>query len=153
MTISERGASHENESYTNKSKRDRREPSGVEEHLPEDIEDFLSLGIIKDGIYKRLEFCIENVFDISAVLNADYNLGIPGSDEDIVDNLIRNEILPEDMKEKLGSMKGFRNIMVHRYGKIDDNLAFNILSEHLDDFYEFISLINDVISRNGFTIP
>ncbi|MCK5108771.1 MAG: hypothetical protein KAR25_03685 [Methanosarcinales archaeon] len=60
----------------------------IEEHLPEDIEDFLSLGIIKDRIYKRLEFCIENVFDISAVLNADYNLGIPGSDEDIVDNLI-----------------------------------------------------------------
>ena len=118
----------------------------IEEHLPDDIEDFLSLGIIKDGIYKRLEFCIEHVFDISAVLNADYNLGIPGSDEDIVDNLIRNEILPEDMKEKLGSMKGFRNIMVHRYGKIDDNLAFNILSEHLDDFYEFIALINDVIS-------
>ncbi len=99
-----------------------------------------------------MEFCIENVFDISAVRNADYNLGIPGSDEDIVDNLIRNELLPETMKEKLGSMKGFGNIMVHRYGKIDDNLAFNILSEHLDDFYEFISLINDVISRNGFAI-
>ncbi len=124
----------------------------IEEHIPDDIEDFLSLGIIKDGIYKRLEFCIENVFDISAVLNADYNLGIPGSDEDIVDNLIRNKILPEDMKEKLGSMKGFRNIMVHRYGKIDDNLTFNILSEHLGDFYEFISLINDVISRNDFAI-
>ncbi len=124
----------------------------IEEHIPDDIEDFLSLGIIKDGIYKRLEFCIENVFDISAVLNADYNLGIPGSDEDIVDNLIRNKILPEDMKEKLGSMKGFGNIMVHRYGKIDDNLTFNILSEHLGDFYEFISLINDVISRNDFAI-
>lgn len=56
------------------------------------------------------------------------------------------------MKEKLVSMKGFRNIMIHRYGKIDDNLAFNIISEHLDDFYEFISLINDVIFRNDFAI-
>ncbi len=44
------------------------------------------------------------------------------------------------------------DIMIHRYGKIDDNLAFNILSEHLDDFHEFISLINDVISRNDFAI-
>jgi len=44
------------------------------------------------------------------------------------------------------------DIMIHRYRKIDDNLAFNILSEHLDDFYEFISLINDVISRNDFAI-
>lgn len=117
----------------------------IEEYLPDDLEEFLSLGIIKDGIYKRLEFCIENVFDICAVLNADYNLGIPGSDEDIVDNLIRNKILPEEMKGKLGSMKGFRNIIVHRYGKLDDDLAFSIASENLGDFYEFIALINDHI--------
>ena len=35
----------------------------IEEYLPDDREEFLLLGIIKDGIYKRLEFCIENVFD------------------------------------------------------------------------------------------
>ena len=64
-----------------------------------------------------------------------------------MDNLIRNKILPEEMKGKLGSMKGFRNIIVHRYGKLDDNLAFNIASENLGDFYEFISLINDHIGR------
>ena len=121
----------------------------IEEYLPETGEEFLSLGIIKDGIYKRFEFCIENVFDICAVLNADHNLGVPGSDEDIVDNLIRNKILPEEMKEKLGAMKGFRNIMVHRYGKLDDDLAFNIVSENLGDFYEFISLINDHIGRQN----
>lgn len=121
----------------------------IEEYLPDDLEEFLSLGIIKDGIYKRLEFCIENVFDICAVLNADYNLGIPGSDEDIVDNLIRNKILPEEMKGKLGSMKGFRNIIVHRYGKLDDDLAFSIASENLGDFYEFIALINDHIGRQN----
>ncbi len=28
----------------------------IEEHLPEDIEDFLSLGIIKDGILYRKRF-------------------------------------------------------------------------------------------------
>ena len=53
------------------------------------------------------------------------------------------------MKEKLGAMKGFRNIMVHRYGKLDDDLAFNIVSENLGDFYEFISLINDHIGRQN----
>ena len=121
----------------------------IEEYLPDTGEEFLSLGIIKDGIYKRLEFCIENVFDICAVLNADHNLGVPGSDEDIVDNLIRNKVLPDEIKEKLGAMKGFRNIMVHRYGKLDDDLAFNIVSENLGDFYEFISLINDHIGRQN----
>jgi len=33
----------------------------VEENLPDDFETFGSLGLIKDGIYKRVEFAIQNV--------------------------------------------------------------------------------------------
>jgi len=38
-------------------------------------------------------------------------------------------------------MKGFRNILVHRYGRINDELAFEVLHEHLGDIYEFVELI------------
>ena len=37
----------------------------VEENLPDTFEEFSRLGLVKDGIYKRVEFCIENVFEIS----------------------------------------------------------------------------------------
>ena len=42
------------------------------------------------------------------------------------------------MGKKLRLMKGFRNILVHRYGKIDDKLAFEVLKENIGDFYDFI---------------
>lgn len=92
----------------------------IKEYLPGDVEDFIALGIVKDGIYTRLEFCIETVFDIRAVLNTDCNLGIPGNDEGVVDNMIRSKILPGGVRAKLAAMKGFRNIVVRRYGKLDD---------------------------------
>jgi len=57
--------------------------AGIENVLPESFEEFSNLGLVKDGIYKRVEFAIENVFDICAVINADLDLGIPGSDEDM----------------------------------------------------------------------
>ncbi|WP_292364477.1 MULTISPECIES: hypothetical protein [unclassified Methanoculleus] len=38
-------------------------------HLPDSVESFEKLGIIKDGIYKRIEYAIENVFDICAIVN------------------------------------------------------------------------------------
>jgi len=38
-------------------------------------------------------------------------------------------------------MKGFCNILVHRYGKIDDELAFEMLKNNLDDFYDFVETI------------
>lgn len=96
----------------------------IREYLPGRFDEFESLGLVKDGMYKRIEFCIENVFDICAIINTDLKLGIPRSDEDILDILVRNGIIDIDMKAKLKSMKGFRNIIVHRYGGIDNMLSY-----------------------------
>lgn len=114
----------------------------VKENLPENFEEFLDLGLVKDGIYKKIEFAIQYVFDISAIINTDLELGIPGSDEDIVENLASRGVIDERMKGKLKLMKGFRNIIVHKYGKIDDKLAFDILKSNIGDFHEFIKYIN-----------
>ncbi|WP_292489750.1 DUF86 domain-containing protein [Methanoculleus sp. 10] len=61
----------------------------------------------------------------------------PGTDEDILENLVRHGVLTPGMRQNLKAMKGFRNIVVHRYGAIDDALAFSILKEHIDDFSLF----------------
>ncbi len=117
----------------------------VEENLPKKFKEFLELGIIKDGIYKRIEFAIENVLDICATINSDLDLGIPSSEEDIVDNLVKNRIIGADMGRKIKDMKGFRNFLVHRYGKIDDRVAFDNIKEGLEDFSKFIREIENFL--------
>nr|WP_214020511.1 DUF86 domain-containing protein [Methanoculleus sp.] len=109
----------------------------VKEHLPDSADSFRQLGIVKDGVYKRIEYAVENVFDICAILNADLQLGVPGTDENILDNLVQHGALAPGMRQNLKAMKGFRNIVVHRYGAIDDSLAFSILEEHIGDFALF----------------
>ena len=37
----------------------------VEENLPSSYEEFSELGLVKDGIYKRMEFAIENIIGSS----------------------------------------------------------------------------------------
>ena len=106
----------------------------VKKSLPEQIEEFVTLGITKDGIYKRLEYAIENVFDICHVINADLSLGIPSSEEDVIQNLRTKGIIDSDISDKLIAMRRFRNIVVHRYGKIDDRIAFSLLENELGDF-------------------
>lgn len=118
----------------------------VRKNLPESFEDFASLGLIKDGMYKRIEFCIENVFDICAIINTDLRLGIPRSDDDILEILFKNGIIDKEMKTKLKTMKGFRNILVHRYAGIDDKLSYEFFNEKLIDFDEFIMKIKNYIN-------
>ncbi len=117
----------------------------IRENLPDSFEEFESLGLIKDGMYKRIEFCIESVFDICAIINTDLRLGIPRSDDDILEILVKNGIIHNDMKGELKSMRGFRNILVHRYAGIDDRLSYEFFSERLTDFDEFIERIIDFI--------
>ena len=119
----------------------------IKEHLPDTFEEFSNLGLVKDGIYKRLEFCIESVLDICAVINTDLKLGVPESDENILDNLIRNNIISDELGCALKSMKGFRNILVHRYGRINDEMVFSIMKENLHDFYRFIEVTENFIEQ------
>jgi len=110
----------------------------IQDNLPNDANEFVQLGLVKDGIYKKIEFCIQSVYDICSIINTDLHLGIPEGDESIIDNLEQKNIFTKKQAVKLKRMKGFRNILVHRYGKIDDELAFEMLKNNLDDFYDFL---------------
>lgn len=119
----------------------------VEENLPDSFDEFSKLGLVKDGIYKRIEFAIENVYDICAIINSDLKLDMPESDEGILDNLEHKGILTKEMKDNIRRMKGFRNIVVHRYGTIDDRITYSILANNINDFYKFVELIEDYLEK------
>lgn len=119
----------------------------VGSHLPDTYEDFSRLGLVKDGIYKRTEYAIETVLDICAILNSDLKLGIPGEDEDILAHLTLHGILSREMAGKIRGMKAFRNIVVHRYGTIDDQIAYTLLIERIGDFELFCRDIEQFLAR------
>jgi uncharacterized protein YutE (UPF0331/DUF86 family) len=123
----------------------------VEENLPESFEEFSQLGLVKDGIYKRMEFAIENILDILSIINSDLRLSLPESEDFFIEILCHKGILTQSMVDKIRRMKGFRNIIVHRYGRIDDLLAYRILTENMDDFGEFVESIEGFLEENSGT--
>jgi uncharacterized protein YutE (UPF0331/DUF86 family) len=46
-------------------------------------------------------------------------------------------------------MKAFRNILVHEYGRIDDQLVFEVLQNRLDDFETFKREILEAIRNQN----
>ncbi len=112
-------------------------------------------GLVRDGIYKRMEFAVENVFDICAIINTYLALGVPGEDEDILEHYTTNAVISDAMRRKIQGMWGFQNIVVHRYGTIDDALAFRLLTENIGDFSEFLDEAENILKKNtgdGFRI-
>lgn len=122
----------------------------IEQNLPDNFKDFANLGLIKDGIYKRLEYSVELIIDIMAIINTDLKLGIPKEDETILDNIEKNGIFPLEIVNLIRNLKSFRNILVHRYGKINDYLVFELLQERIEDFERVIeSVMNLIESYQG----
>lgn len=119
----------------------------IEENLPKTLGEFLNIGLVKDGIYKKLEFVIEDTIDICSILNTDLSLGIPIDEEDIIKNLEIKKILSSELIGKIRGMKGFRNILVHRYGKVNDETAFEILQNNLSDFQLFKKEILSILKN------
>jgi len=121
----------------------------VKDNLPSSLSTFKKMGLMKDGIYKRMEYAIENVFDICSIINSDLKLGVPVDNEDILNNLYEADVIDNVTMDKLKSMKGFRNILVHRYGKIEDDMAFKILNNNLEYFNHFIEVIEEFMRKDN----
>lgn len=100
----------------------------------------------RDGIYKNIEFAIQNILDICALMAKDEDLGVPGSDDDILAELQNAAMISEDTIEVIRKMKGFRNILVHRYGALDDEIAYDDIRTGLKDFSLIFEEISHVIS-------
>jgi len=109
----------------------------VKGSLPERVDEFTALGLIKDGIYKKIEASIQEIISICSIINSDLKLGIPSNRDDIIVALKNNNILSSKMAEKIKGLKGFRNFLVHRYGQINDEVAFKDIKQGLSDFSLF----------------
>ena len=119
----------------------------IAENMPEEFDDFENLGLMKDGIYKRIQYAIENILDVCAIINSDLKFSSPGEEDEIITNLVKNKVITRGIAGKIKELKGFRNIIVHRYGKIDDKLAFELIKENLEDFDKIIEIIKKAIDK------
>lgn len=117
----------------------------VEENLPENYEGFIEMSRLeRDGIYKNIEFSIQNILDICAIILKEEDLKVPGSDEAMLNELKEADVIDRDIIDKIKEMKGFRNVLVHRYGPLDDEKAYNDIKEGLEDFK---MIFEEVIKR------
>jgi len=119
----------------------------IKENLTDNLEDFRKLGLVKDGIYKRYEYSVELIIDVVAMINADLKLGIPNGTIDVLEQLERHEILNSEMVEKIKGMRGFRNVLVHRYGILDEEIAYDIIKSKLSDFEILENELMSIIRR------
>ena len=111
----------------------------LEKILPESLDVYLGSIEKRRATERILQLSIEVVIDICAMLVSGLKLGIPGEEDDLFDKLKCDMVISEEMRQKLQSMRGFRNILVHEYTSVDNQLVFEIARDSTEDFQAFKS--------------
>ena len=104
----------------------------------------------KAFVERYLHLAIEEVMDIANHFVSFYKWREPIGYRDLFLILKEHGIISEKYLPTFQNMASFRNMLVHRYETIDDELVFGIFKERLDDFELFITLlVNWVESQKG----
>nr|WP_287261978.1 DUF86 domain-containing protein [Methanothrix sp.] len=62
------------------------------------------------------------------------------------EKLASSGVLSREVVERAKRMKGFRNILVRRYGYVDDRIVYEMVTGHLDDFDTFRKEVLNVLA-------
>lgn len=98
---------------------------------------------------RLLQIAIECVIDICALFVSGLRLGLPAEEDDLIDKVEKAGLISSDVAKMLKRMRGFRNILVHEYGRVDNALVFEMATQHLADFSGFEQEILHALKTRG----
>ena len=116
--------------------------SQLEEFAPSSFEDYIADDKTRAACERTAEKIIEGLVDLAFLVIKSKGFKMPEDDESSFDMLLAEKIINERLFVSLKKAKGMRNILAHEYGKIDDEIVFDAISNELvNDAKEFIKEI------------
>lgn len=100
-------------------------------------------------VERTLHVLIEACIDVAQHIIADENLREPVSYRDTFTILAEKDILQSSDLERFESMASFRNLLVHYYERVDDEVVYGIFKQNLSDFDLFVERIIEYLERIG----
>lgn len=118
----------------------------LEDYLPAAVDEYLGSGMRRRACERAFQLACENLLDICNMIISDEGLGIPIDSKDSISKLCQHDVISQSLLSRLEELTGFRNLLVHQYGRVDDSIAYRSLRDESGDFYEFLEEIENFIT-------
>lgn len=90
-----------------------------------------------DPIVLNLQRACEAAIDIAMYIISNRKLGVPQTKKEAFLKLEENGLISKEVSANMQKMIGFRNIAVHAYKQIDEEILAEVIKNHLIDFITF----------------
>ncbi len=99
---------------------------------------------IRGAVERYLYLAIQSAIDLAEAVISHKNLRKPATMSEAFYILNEENLINEQLTEKLAKMVGFRNIMAHDYEKINYDIVYDVLRNRLKDIKEFIESMKQI---------
>ncbi len=104
---------------------------------------FLEDELTSNAVERALQVAIEALWDAGYLFMSGLRLGIPKDETSMPARLVEGGVLTDAEAELLDDLRGFRNVLVHRYGVLDREKVH----AHALDAPEDIARLADAMRR------
>jgi len=95
----------------------------------------------KDSAERNIQKIVEAIIDIGKMLVAQKNLKEPCNNREVFLILQENRTLPSKLIPLVDKMIGMRNIIVHSYDRINDEIVYGVLKKNLKDIENLTAIL------------
>jgi uncharacterized protein YutE (UPF0331/DUF86 family) len=106
-----------------------------------DLDSFIKDIDRQESILFNIQTAVQNCIDIAAHIISEESIGVPGSTTEMLYILEKNGYLSNDLTQKMVKAVGFRNLIVHEYGKIELEQVYEIAQNDINDLNEYLKAI------------
>ncbi len=97
----------------------------------------------QESVLFNLQMAIQNCIDMAAHIVSEKGMGLAGSTNELFYLLEDRRIIESELTEKMVRAVGFRNLVVHEYGKIDLEIVFRAAHENINDLMAFSEVVTE----------
>ena len=124
------------------------ELSSYYDELMEDFpkkKEFTGNRLARRGIEKTIELIADTIIDISNILISELKLKKPADSRSSIDTISEKEVISKKLCSRIKDLISFRNIIAHRYAKLDNEEEFEHIDENHEDIEKFIEEVDKFV--------
>lgn len=105
------------------------------------FKEYKSAKQVRRFVERTLQIAIEACLDIGWHIISDEGLPEAENNREVFAVLADSKVIDMEIVSTLQNMASFRNLIVHDYAKIDDEIVYGILKKRIGDFRKFSKMI------------
>lgn len=103
------------------------------------IEDYLVLHTVE----RLFQLIVDSAIDLNTHIISQSDFAVPNDYQSTFTVLGENKIIPMEFALKIARSVGLRNLIVHKYGKVDLKRMVDDIKNNLGDYVEYLKLLSE----------